>query len=261
MIITSNTNNKLKILKSLFDKKNREELGLFLAEGQNTLKELDPSYILEIFVAETAYSKIRAEIDAKLADNHKISLFIVSDVIFDKISDTVSPAGLITVCRVKEPQDISSGNIAVLDRIRDPGNLGTILRSAEALGIKDLILVDCVDIYNPKVVRASLGSIFALNIITCSDSSTALKVLEGIDIFALSMSGQSIYDFTPKSRIAIVVGNEASGVSDDFLLASRGIISIPMAGKMESLNAAVSFSIAVSFLENNKGKDFFELFK
>lgn len=261
MIITSINNNKIKVLKSLFDKKMREELGLFLAEGQNTLKELDSSYIKEVFVSESAYIKSREQIDIKIIDNPNISLFIVSDVVFSKISDTATPAGLITVCRIKETQNIGFGDIAVLDRIRDPGNLGTILRSAEAFGIKDLILVDCVELYNPKVVRSSLGSILGLNIIICSDSATALKLLDGIELYSLSMSGKSIYEFAPRSRVAIVVGNEASGVSEDFLKVSKGIISIPMLGQMESLNAAVSFSIAVSFLENNKENSFFDLLK
>lgn len=260
IVINSLSNEKIKRLKALKSRKLREDLNMFIAEGINTVKELPSSSIIELFVSESAFLKNKKSVDDKTVENSKIVLNIVNDNVFNSISDTVNPAGIIAICAINKPNKIGLGDVALLERVRDPGNLGTILRTSQAMGIKDLILVDCADPYSPKVVRASLGAVFQLNLVKVMFLEQAILMLKGIDIYSLSMNGSSLYKYKKTGQIAIAVGNEAEGVSDRLLSVSKCVLKIPMIGKMESLNAAVSFSIAASYIENQISEDFFSLF-
>jgi RNA methyltransferase, TrmH family len=261
MVINSLSNEKLKKVNELKEKKYRELYRAFIVEGTNSIKDLPAEYILEFFVNNELMEKHNELITSKISNNKEIQVNIVSNNVFGKISDTINPSGIIAICKILEPKSISCETIGILDRIRDPGNLGTIFRSAAAMGINDLILIDCVDPYNDKVVRSSLGAIFHLNFIIVSNTSEIKGLLNSYKIVSLSFGGTNLYQYVNKGKIALVVGNEANGISKELLAITDSILTIPMpSSNMESLNAAVSFSIAASFLTNNKEQDFFNLF-
>ena len=144
--------------------------------------------------------------------------------------------------------------MALLDGVSDPGNMGTIIRTCVACSVENILAINCVDAFSPKVVRASMGGIFRVDIIEKSRQE-AVELLKNHQKLCLDMNGQSIYDLDEISHpFAIIVGNESQGVSEIFKQNSK-IISLPMSGKIESLNAAVSMSIALyelSFCKNSR---------
>ena len=153
MLISSKTNKKVKMLISLASKKGRKETGLFLIEGFHMVKEaINFKYCLsEIFVAESQKDLILPKIKGAMCD-----ITILSDAIFDLVSNTVSSQGVLAVAYIPKTKPFFAGKpFLILDRIQDPGNLGTIIRTAVATGFENIILVDCVDPFNPKVVRSS----------------------------------------------------------------------------------------------------------
>ncbi len=145
----------------------------------------------------------------------------------------MTPSGILATVKINKVDDKIEGNVAVLDRISDPGNMGTIIRTCAACGVENVIAIDCVDQYSPKVIRASMGGIFAL------------KILENHRVYALDMKGENLYTMEKFDLpFAIAVGNESKGLSKNFKEISK-IISLPMSGKIESLNAGVSMSVAL----------------
>lgn len=250
-IINSINNKTIKIAAALKEKKYRLQEGKFLVEGINLIKDLPGENIEEIFLRESNFSSFESLCSEKLKENSSIHIHIVADSVFKKLTDTVSSIGIVAVCKKSLEKPLGKGNIAIFDRIRDPGNLGTMLRSTLAFGIKDVILIDCVDIYSPKVIRSSLGAIFHLNLMKIDSLLDIHKLLHDYEIIVLDMKGTNIYEYKTEKTFALVVGSEAEGVSKDIIAVGDSIVSIPMPGAIvESLNAAVSFSIALSFLSS-----------
>lgn len=238
-IITSTSNEKVKAVRKLDNKKFRREAGLFVVEGVNIIKDMPSSVTVgSFFVAEGIYNEVESIISA-----YNAPVYVVSESVLKSISDTVTPAGLIAVVKIPEPK-VSGGNMLILDGVSDSGNLGTIIRTAAAANFNDLFLVNCADAYSGKVVRATMGGIFKVNIFDIS-LSEAVEILKGYDSYALDMGGKSITVFKPEAPIAIVLGSEAHGVTDTLLSACRHIASIPMLNQMESLNVAVAGAIAM----------------
>ena len=179
-------------------------------------------------------------------------LIYVPDSIFKEISDTENPQGILAIARFKF-QELKGLKIkekptlVFLDRLQDPGNMGTIIRTADAFNIDGIIINGgCVDPYNPKVVRATMGSIFRIPIYHVEDSVQGLSSLKerGLRIFATSLEGSvPIYDIDYNDGFILVIGNESTGVSDEIYSLSDKLIRIPMPGEAESLNAGVAASI------------------
>ena len=163
------------------------------------------------------------------------------------ISDTSTPPGIL--CVIDIPNfDFDDKNIVVLDGVSDPGNFGTIIRTCVACGVKNIIAINCVDYTSPKVVRSSMGGVFKV-VVKNVNYEKALQLLEGYNVLSLDMSGKSIYDMEKTdSKIALVVGSEAHGVSKIMLDRCDNLISLPMIGDIESLNAAISLSVALYHL-------------
>lgn len=238
-IITSTRNEKLRLVKSLLTKKGRDEHGLFIAEGANLIKDIPKDYPLHsIFLAKSSLDKFN-----KLAKGRCKDIFVVEDTIFATISDTVTPSGILAVCVQQQPRELASNKVMVLDNIKDPANMGVIMRSCAAFGFYDIIGISCADIYNPKVVRSSMSAIFKLNYMPL-DYTHTLASLKGYDKIILDVSGEDIGGYAFAEKTALILGNEARGVNE--ILRNCGkVLSIPMDGQMESLNASVAASIAM----------------
>ena len=179
----------------------------------------------------------------------KYDCIYVNNSVFKYITDVLNPQGILAVVEKKSKTNMIDYNqdiILVLDGIQDPGNIGTILRTVDSIGLKQIILSDkCADIYNPKVVRSTMGAIFRVNAIESNELIETLNEIKknNFEIVSTDLKTEhNIYDIDYKN-IAIVIGNEANGVSEEILKISDKKIKIPMLGKTESLNASVATGI------------------
>jgi len=250
MVITSISNEKVKLLRSLSDAKTRRETGLYVAEGGNLVKDIpDKSKVRYLFVKES-----RAESFREILSAFPIEPILLSDELFDRVSDTVTPAGIAAVLEIPKPLELSDlfeDKIMVLDHVSDAGNIGAILRTAVAAGYRSAVLIDTADPYSPKAVRASMSAIFKIKLVFCDNQSfLCSKNIQSYDIILLDMSGENIFTYRPSGKYALVVGNEAHGIGEE-IRASGTKLSIPMVA-MESLNAAVSAGVAMYLLERNQ---------
>lgn len=241
--INSLENNTIKKIKKLKIKKYREEEQLFIAEGR---KFLDFTFEPEIIVFRENY-EIAGEIEEKL-EKFQCRKIIVSEKVFGQLTSQENSQGVIVVYPyIKGSLEKLQKNIVVLDKIGDPGNLGTIIRVADAAGFKDIILTKGnVDCYNEKVVRSSMGSILNMNILYMEEEEliTFLK-REGykIEVTALDKDSVSYTEMKLTERNAIVFGSEGDGVSQNFLKMCDEKIIIPIYGIAESLNVAMACGI------------------
>ncbi len=254
-MITSLTNDKVKFIRALSERKNRQREGRFVVEGARLIDEALAAHLRPdwIFCAE----KIPAR--AKQTLNHLRSINVevidVSDGVLKACSDTETPQGLIAVLpfpQLDPPRDPNL--ILVIDSLRDPGNLGTLFRSAAAAEV-DLVILspETVDTYNPKVVRGAMGAHFRLPILSLDWDAIAAR-LHGLDVYLASMDGEKIYsqiDWTRPS--ALIVGGEAEGASDAATELATARISIPIANSIESLNAAVAASVILFEARRQRG--------
>ena len=243
-MITSKSNQKLKKVRALLESsKERKERGLFVIEGSRLVSEAPPQMIEEVYVS-AGYAK--AGVESIPCD---ISYEVVSDDVFRSLSDTVNPQGILALVHMPvsgmEKVIDGAGLYVILDDIRDPGNLGTIVRTAEAAGARVILSKGCVDIFNPKVVRSTMGTIFRVPFAIC-DTVTAIERLheEGVTVCAAMLDGSIPYtELDVSGACAFIIGNEANGVSSEAAEASDVRVRIPMRGRVESLNAAVSAAI------------------
>lgn len=250
--ITSSQNKIIKDVKSLNRRKHRWEKQLFIIEGIKLIQEalengIELKYIL--YTDKLLSTSEGLRFYEKIKDERK--LIKLTNQIFNEISDTETPQGIIGVARfsTKDIGEIISKDksfLVYLDEIQDPGNMGTIIRSGDAFNIDGLILSKgCVDPYNSKVVRATMGSIFRLPLYFCHEPVDYLSQMKKnkFKIITTDLEGQ-----TPKKdffmeKLIIVIGNEANGVSKDIGELSDTKVKIPMLGQAESLNAGVAASI------------------
>lgn len=181
-------------------------------------------------------------------DTFGLDTVCVSDGVFSFLSDTCTPQGILSVLEqpsftLARPQR----SCLMLDGIADPGNMGTLIRTANAAGYEELYLIDCTDPYSPKSVRASMSGIFFVKLY----QGTRQEILETVDLplIAADMSGENVFTFLPPERFALCIGNEANGLSKEVRQAARQTVSIPMRKTAESLNAAVSAGILMYALK------------
>ena len=239
------SNAQIKLVRKLAQKKYRNELKLFVAEGLRLCEEVPPAQIEFGFYTQEFLSDERS---AALVGRLKFLEEIPSSTM-EKISDTQTPQGILLVVRQKFStlaEVATKKIIAVLDGVQDPGNVGTILRTAAAFDCGVILLEGSAEIFNPKVVRSSMGAIFYLPIAVTSRAD--FLSLRSVEVVAAAVDDSAeIYwrhDFT-RSNVAIVFGSEAAGVSKEILDAARKIF-IPMRGHAESLNVATSAAIILS---------------
>lgn len=239
------SNAQIKLVRKLAQKKYRNELKLFVAEGLRLCEEVPPAQIEFGFYTREFLSDERARILVGRLKN----LEEISSSTMEKISDTQTPQGILLVVRQKLSTlaDVATKKIiAVLDGVQDPGNVGTILRTAAAFNCGVILLDGSAEIFNPKVVRSSMGAIFYLPIAVTSRAD--FLNLRGVEVVAAAVDDSAeIYwrhDFT-RSPVAIVFGSEAAGVSKEILDVAQKIF-IPMRGHAESLNVATAAAIILS---------------
>lgn len=239
------SNAQLKLVRQLAQKKFRNETKLFVAEGLRLCEEVPPAQIEFGFFTREFLSDERS---ANLIDRLKnFSLTEISPATMKKISDTQTPQGILLVVRQKfsTPAEVAAKKIIVaLDGVQDPGNVGTILRTAEAFGCGVVMLDGSAEIFNPKVVRASMGAIFFLPIIKMSHKEF-LNLRVEILAAAVDSSAEIYTRHNFSGRSAIVFGSEANGVSEKILSAAKKIF-IPMSGRAESLNVATAAAIIIA---------------
>lgn len=234
MVYTSTNNTKIKDLKKLHEKKYRDKNNLFLVEGMHLVKEAYSSNILkEVILLEGE----TIDIDVPLS--------FASKEVIKYLSSVDTPQKVIGICTKKENSDLGDKVIA-LDDIQDPGNLGAIIRSAVAFNTDTIILSNnSVDLYNPKVIRASQGMLFKLNIIRGDLKQIIMNLkAENYKILATSViNGKNVKSIEKNKKLCIIMGNEGNGVSDEILNLSDEFIYIKMNEACESLNVAVATSI------------------
>lgn len=249
MVITSKDNELVKHVRKLKDKKYRDEYNSFIIEGLKMVEEaikekakIEKIIICEEFLSDNLNQK---ELLYELA---KEDVAYVSENVFKYITDVVSPQGILAIVQKNKVNEISYKEdlFLILDNIQDPGNMGTILRTADSVGLTQIIIPKgAADCYNQKVVRSSMGAIFRINIIETQDLVKTVKELKKhkIKIYATDLkTDKTIYDVSYK-KTAIVIGNEANGVSKEILEIADERVKIPMRGKAESLNASVATGI------------------
>ena len=248
IVITSKDNEKIKEIKKLKEKKYREETNLFVVEGIKIVKEAI-EYDADIRKIVISNDAIGYEVDEDvLKIIQKYEVMIVSQNVFESISDVKTPQGILAVIKNKEnvKVDYNEDVIFILDNIQDPGNLGTIIRTLDAAGIKQLIVSnDTVDYMSPKVLRSTMGGAFRVNVIVADDLLNMIDEIKknGFEVAVTDLAtDKSIYDVDYNKK-AIVIGNEANGVSDEVKDKADIRVKIPMLGKAESLNAAVATSV------------------
>ena len=244
-LITAANNSKVKKLVLLMQKaKARREQDVFVTEGIKMFMEANLEMITEVYVSESFYEKKIAR--EKIEQCH---YEVLSDELFKKVSDTQTPQGIMCVMkqyhykledlfRKKNPMFL------ILEDIQDPGNLGTMVRTAEGAGVDGIIMSKkTVDIYNPKTIRSTMGSIYRMPFLYTDDLIAVMKQLKekGIKLYAAHLQGEKFYhqlDFS--GGTAFLIGNEGNGLKDETAKAADVYMKIPMQGQVESLNAAVA---------------------
>ncbi len=262
MTITSKDNEQIKHIKKLKEKKYREEYNEFIIEGIKMIEEAmqENVKIKSIIICDDCktHGDITNELMYEIA---KLNCIYVAEKVFSTITDVINPQGIMAIVEkpISEEKEIdyNETNFLLLDNIQDPGNLGTILRTADSLNIKQIILSKgSADAYNLKVVRSTMGAIFRVKIIEVQNLSKTVKEMKKhkIKVYATDLqTDKSIYDVNYE-KSAIVIGNEANGVSTEVLEEASERIKIPMTGKTESLNAAVATSIILYEAFRSTGK-------
>ena len=251
--ITSRENENIKKARRIMsEKKYREETGKFLTEGVRLCEEAGKSgRVDEAYFTAEAIEKYGERLKKILETANTVRE--VSREVIEKISDTKNPQGIVCVCKKLDNFDYldkinSNGKYIVMAGVSDPGNAGTIIRTADALGVSGIIMTeDCVDIYSPKTVRATMGSIFHITIVQIGDDEELLKFLKssGIKSYAATLSDDSsdISKVKFENGSAVLIGNEANGLSGFLSENSDFRIKINMKGEAESLNAASAAAI------------------
>lgn len=272
--IESNHNPKIKLVKSLADNKGRTESGLFTVEGYiNILEALNAGFVPEmVFVSNKIrendkeyLSQIENLLPDSLARHH---FYEVSDLVFINMTDSVTPQGITAIFRqfVCSLQEIMEGAnyLLLLDEVKDPGNLATIIRTADAANFGGVVMTsDCTDVFSPKAVRASMGSLFhTKHAYIPKESEKIKKSLEliknnGFQIAAAhTYANNSLYNVEFPWKVIFVIGNETKGIRDEILNISDIKFRIPMPGKAESLNAAVSSAVIMFEMVRRNNKVF-----
>lgn len=251
-MINSTSNKQVKRVINLQAKaKARREEGVYVAEGLRMCREFTPKDVEALYVTPSFESQ---------KENrewlHSYSYEIVTEEVMKAMADTKTPQGVLAVARQKKYtleellKPASSGTpllLMLLENIQDPGNLGTILRAGEGAGVTGVIMSrDTVDIYSPKVIRSTMGSVLRMPFLYTEDFTAVCKRLgrEGVRLFAAHLKGMNNYDRQDYTgNVGFLIGNEANGLTEAAAEAADCCIQIPMAGKVESLNAAVAASV------------------
>ena len=243
---------QIKSITNLRLKKYRNLENKFLVEGEKAVRDgLNSGYDYELILATQEYLDKNPH---TLKGNQKAEIIKNND--FQKITDTVNPQGIAAI--FKKPgqkkdwtNNLNSELIVCLENISDPGNVGTIIRNCDWFGIKNIILSNtCADVYNPKTIRSSVGSLFHTNIFFSCNLLDDLNILKnkGCKILSSALGGKSVFNYKTGEKTIIILGNEANGISKNILSFSDNFITIPKIGNAESLNVANASAVILGEL-------------
>lgn len=242
--ISSLENKHIKILKKLSSKKYREEFGLFSVENFVIISDaLKSGYDFEsLFVSASFASKHQDKLEELLQKNKSDNLFLISDKINKFYSELETPSGITAVYKIKE-KTISKTSVVYLNGISDPGNMGTIMRSALAFDFVNFVLDEnCVDIYNSKTISAAKDAIFKLNIVSDKNFEFLKKIK--LPIYAASaVNGNDLKKFKAVENFCLVLGSESHGIDEEIIKMSKFNLKIQISDKIESLNVAAAAAI------------------
>lgn len=254
-MITGVGNRRIKTLMQMNQKsKVRREEKAFLTEGVKMFLEAPLEQIREVYISESFSMKgLMENTEGTLEKKLKSTGYeIVADEVFKKISDTVTPQGILCVIKARHyhTEEILEGEnplVMLLEDIQDPGNLGTIIRTGEGAGVTGIIMSrNTVDIYNPKTIRATMGSVFRVPCMYAEDFPAAVREVQRnhIRVYAAHLKGKEYYDECFYTQgTAFLIGNEGNGLKETTAALADGYLKIPMEGKVESLNASVAASV------------------
>lgn len=247
-MITSTSNAQVKNLVQLMKKsKLRTEQGVYVVEGIKMFQEAPREEIVKVYLSEELYEK--GTLSESLSG---LSFEVLKKDVFAHAAETKTPQGVLCIMRQKTYtlEELTKGEqplLLVLENLQDPGNLGTMMRTAEGAGVTGVILSrGCVDIYNPKTIRSTMGSVYRVPFLYTDDLSETMDQLheKGITTYAAHLKGKDYYDGASyREPTAFLIGNEGNGLSDEISAKAKQYLKIPMEGKLESLNAAVAAAI------------------
>ncbi|MCR4434878.1 MAG: RNA methyltransferase [Clostridiales bacterium] len=251
--ITSSQNPVIKELKSLNKRKSRGAENLFFVEGLRIVEEAleEGADIVRVLVSQEFTGTAAGKALLKNIRSKSIKLFILANSLYREMSDTKNPQGVMAVIKSKplslEEIMVKNKFLVILDSIQDPGNMGTIIRTADAADAGGVIVSKgCVDIYNPKVLRSTMGSIFRVPVFLSADLEDTIKIVKskGIRVCAAHLNGDiSHFQLDRSPKTAFIIGNEANGISDEVAALADILVKIPMPGGAESLNASVAAAL------------------
>lgn len=248
-MVQTGTNKISKQIKALKERKSRDETGLFVSEGLRFVNEIPKDYKVEYYAFSENFCK-----ENDLVTYEKRALcYVFDDKTFKDFSDTNNPQGIIAVCKKKQfdikklLEEKNNGLYIIAEELNDPGNLGTIIRTADACGADGVFLSKgSVDLYNSKVLRSTMGSVFHVPVVTDIEIEQCLELFKQnkITLYAAHLKGiKTPYECDLKQSTAFVIGNEARGLSEKTAEMCDRLIKIPMPGKAESLNASVAAAV------------------
>lgn len=236
--IVSKTNGLVKKIRKLRDRKYRESFGEYVAEGRRWVTDavrLCPQNVVAVVCSDAA--------------PHDAADYVLPAAIFDTLAQTENSQGILAIMRIPSEASTFAGDFCLfLDRVRDPGNMGTIVRTACAAGYTDIVLRDCVDVYNPKVIRSSMTGVLGVRFHYADSLQSVTSA--GFVSLAATLGGTNVYaSDIPHGKLCLVIGSESEGIGADILASCAAEITIPMQSDMESLNAAVSAGILMYTLK------------
>ncbi|MDO5516865.1 MAG: RNA methyltransferase [Clostridium sp.] len=248
IFIESKGNNLFKETKKLKERKNRIKSGKYIIEGFRLVQEAFKAKIDIDYLIVTGDGKEKIDLYLSSYINEDTSIYEMSDLLFKELISTEQPQGIVAVINMSEKQIDLNGNFYLLcDKVQDPGNLGTIIRTAHAVGVQGIILTKgTVDIYNEKTIRSTMGSIFYVPIHYDDDNFTLVKKLksEGFKTVVTSLdTDKNFFEEDIRGKVLLTVGNEGNGVSDEVYELADIKVKIPMPGNSESLNVAIATSV------------------
>ena len=237
MVITSQKNERIKKIAELKEKKGRREQNAYLVEGVKMVKEafLYNQEVLCVIGKKEFLSSLPA---------FNGEIIETDDKVLNYLSCCETCQGIRAVVKIPNSTAEQGGISVLLDRVRDPGNLGTIIRTSVAAGVKNVYLLDCVDAYSPKTVRSSMSGIYGVNLIS-ADNKDVEEISKQTTMICADMDGENVFKSDIKGNFCLCMGNEANGVSDFIKEKCKKTVKIPMKNKIESLNVAVAYAIII----------------
>lgn len=256
-MITSTNNRQMKQVMALLKKaKERKESRCFVVEGTKMVMEAPKEWLKAVYVSESFEENSQQHLFLQELREYckktEILFEVVSDSVFKSVSDTQTPQGILAVVsmpsyQMKDLFKKEKTNLLILESIQDPGNLGTMIRTGEGAGITGVIMnKTTVDIFNPKTIRSTMGSIYRVPFLAAEDFKEVIQELKekGVCVYAAHLKGEQMYDEEDYTKAcAFLIGNEGNGLSNEIAELADTYIKIPMEGSVESLNAAISAAL------------------